>query len=78
MCNSDICFACSQIGDRNGELTARMNVEELMEALGVKEGDLSPSESEFKVQGKHITYSTIWSLCNGNLLVFDVEFKRIL
>uniref|UniRef100_A0A672S2Q4 G-protein-signaling modulator 1-like n=1 Tax=Sinocyclocheilus grahami TaxID=75366 RepID=A0A672S2Q4_SINGR len=40
-----------EIGDRNGELTARMNVEELMEALGVKEADLSPSESEFKVQG---------------------------
>uniref|UniRef100_A0A672S2N5 G-protein-signaling modulator 1-like n=1 Tax=Sinocyclocheilus grahami TaxID=75366 RepID=A0A672S2N5_SINGR len=39
-----------EIGDRNGELTARMNVEELMEALGVKEADLSPSESEFKVQ----------------------------
>uniref|UniRef100_A0A8C2ITS4 G protein signaling modulator 1b n=1 Tax=Cyprinus carpio TaxID=7962 RepID=A0A8C2ITS4_CYPCA len=38
-----------EIGDRNGELTARMNVEELMEALGVKEADLSPSESEFKV-----------------------------
>uniref|UniRef100_A0A671RG63 G-protein-signaling modulator 1-like n=1 Tax=Sinocyclocheilus anshuiensis TaxID=1608454 RepID=A0A671RG63_9TELE len=37
--------------ERNGELMARMNVEELMEALGVKEADLSPSESEFKVQG---------------------------
>uniref|UniRef100_A0A671MI10 G-protein-signaling modulator 1-like n=1 Tax=Sinocyclocheilus anshuiensis TaxID=1608454 RepID=A0A671MI10_9TELE len=37
-----------EIGDRNGELIARMNVEELMEALGVKEGDLSPSESEFE------------------------------
>uniref|UniRef100_A0A673ND01 G-protein-signaling modulator 1-like n=1 Tax=Sinocyclocheilus rhinocerous TaxID=307959 RepID=A0A673ND01_9TELE len=40
-----------EIGDRNGELTARMNVEELIEALGVKEADLSPSESEFEVFG---------------------------
>uniref|UniRef100_A0A671MFR5 G-protein-signaling modulator 1-like n=1 Tax=Sinocyclocheilus anshuiensis TaxID=1608454 RepID=A0A671MFR5_9TELE len=40
-----------EIGDRNGELIARMNVEELMEALGVKEGDLSPSESEFEYTG---------------------------
>uniref|UniRef100_A0A8C2PUM4 G protein signaling modulator 1b n=1 Tax=Cyprinus carpio TaxID=7962 RepID=A0A8C2PUM4_CYPCA len=44
-----------EIGDRNGELTARMNVEELMEALGVKEADLSPSESEFKVQGNTVS-----------------------
>lgn len=41
-----------QIGDRNGELTAGMNVEELMEVVGVKDADLSPSEAEFKVQGK--------------------------
>lgn len=40
-----------QIGDRNGELTARMNVEQLMEALGVNESDLSPSSSEFEMQG---------------------------
>ncbi|XP_038150846.1 G-protein-signaling modulator 1b isoform X1 [Cyprinodon tularosa] len=40
-----------EIGDRNGELTARMNVEQLMEALGVNEGDLSPSSSEFEMQG---------------------------
>ncbi|KAK7174051.1 hypothetical protein R3I93_003777 [Phoxinus phoxinus] len=46
-----------EIGDRNGELTARMNVEELMEALGVKEGDLSPSDSEFKVQGARPKFS---------------------
>uniref|UniRef100_A0A8C1KS92 G protein signaling modulator 1b n=1 Tax=Cyprinus carpio TaxID=7962 RepID=A0A8C1KS92_CYPCA len=44
-----------EIGDRNGEMTARMNVEELMEALGVKEADLSPSESEFKVQGNRLS-----------------------
>uniref|UniRef100_A0A672RKS9 G-protein-signaling modulator 1-like n=1 Tax=Sinocyclocheilus grahami TaxID=75366 RepID=A0A672RKS9_SINGR len=44
-----------EIGDRNGELTARMNVEELMEALGVKEGDLSPVESEFEVQGNRLS-----------------------
>lgn len=40
-----------QIGDRNGELTARMNVDQLMEALGVTESDLSPSSSEFEMQG---------------------------
>uniref|UniRef100_A0A8C1ZQT8 G protein signaling modulator 1b n=1 Tax=Cyprinus carpio TaxID=7962 RepID=A0A8C1ZQT8_CYPCA len=44
-----------EIGDRNGEMMARMNVEELMEALGVKEADLSPSESEFKVQGNRLS-----------------------
>lgn len=42
----------AQIGDRNGELTAKMNVEQLMEALGVNESDLSPSSSEFEMQGK--------------------------
>ncbi|KAF0031537.1 hypothetical protein F2P81_016092 [Scophthalmus maximus] len=40
-----------EIRDRNGELTARMNVEQLMEALGVNESDLSPSSSEFEMQG---------------------------
>ncbi|XP_078478206.1 G-protein-signaling modulator 1 [Lampetra planeri] len=40
-----------EIGDRNGELTARMNVEQLMEALGVNDSDLSPSSSEFEIQG---------------------------
>lgn len=28
-----------------------MNVEQLMEALGVNESDLSPSSSEFEMQG---------------------------
>lgn len=41
-----------QIGDRKGELTARMNVEQLMEVLGVSESDLSPSSSEFEMQGE--------------------------
>uniref|UniRef100_A0A7N6C0T9 G protein signaling modulator 1b n=1 Tax=Anabas testudineus TaxID=64144 RepID=A0A7N6C0T9_ANATE len=45
-----------EIGDRNGELTARMNVEQLMEALGVNESDLSPSSSEFEMQGDTKTY----------------------
>ncbi|XP_077593575.1 G-protein-signaling modulator 1b isoform X1 [Stigmatopora nigra] len=40
-----------EIGDRNGELTAKMNVEQLMEALGVNDSDLSPSSSEFEMQG---------------------------
>ncbi len=53
MCNFVVCFA--QIGDRNGELTARMNVEELMEVLGMKDADLSPSESEFKMQGNTVS-----------------------
>lgn len=58
--------AFHQIGDRNGELTARMNVEQLMEALGVSESDLSPSSSEFEMQGDfslsyflHTKYSVI-------------------
>lgn len=44
-------FVSLKIGDRNGELTARMNVEQLMEALGVSDSDLSPSSSEFEMQG---------------------------
>uniref|UniRef100_A0A8C4DEG4 G protein signaling modulator 1b n=1 Tax=Dicentrarchus labrax TaxID=13489 RepID=A0A8C4DEG4_DICLA len=45
-----------EIGDRNGELTARINVEQLMEALGVSESDLSPSSSEFEMQGESKSY----------------------
>lgn len=33
-----------------------MNVEQLMEALGVNESDLSPSSSEFEMQGKVCFY----------------------
>lgn len=51
-----VLFICPQIGDRNGELTARMNVEQLMEALGVSESDLSPSSSEFEMQGDSKTF----------------------
>uniref|UniRef100_A0A4W5R8M0 G protein signaling modulator 1b n=1 Tax=Hucho hucho TaxID=62062 RepID=A0A4W5R8M0_9TELE len=40
-----------EIGDRNGESTARMNVEQMMEALGVNESDLSSCGSEFEMQG---------------------------
>uniref|UniRef100_A0A3P9HJN5 G protein signaling modulator 1b n=1 Tax=Oryzias latipes TaxID=8090 RepID=A0A3P9HJN5_ORYLA len=40
-----------EIGDRNGELTARMNVQQLRTSLGVSEEDLSPSSSEFEMQG---------------------------
>uniref|UniRef100_A0A7N8WNR4 G protein signaling modulator 1b n=1 Tax=Mastacembelus armatus TaxID=205130 RepID=A0A7N8WNR4_9TELE len=45
-----------EIGDRNGELTARMNVEQLMESLGVNESDLSPSSSEFEMQGSSLSF----------------------
>uniref|UniRef100_A0A9J7YN77 G protein signaling modulator 1b n=1 Tax=Cyprinus carpio carpio TaxID=630221 RepID=A0A9J7YN77_CYPCA len=57
-----------EIGDRNGEMTARMNVEELMEALGVKEADLSPSESEFKVQGNRLSDDSYLQMTNASLL----------
>lgn len=33
-----------------------MNVEQLMEALGVNESDLSPSSSEFEMQGDTTSY----------------------
>ncbi len=56
-------FALLRSEDRNGELTARMNVEELMEALGVKDADLSPSESEFKVQGNTVSTNHIYTVC---------------
>ncbi len=32
-----------------------MNVEELMEVLEMKDADLSPSESEFKMQGNTVS-----------------------
>ncbi|XP_055730368.1 G-protein-signaling modulator 1-like isoform X4 [Salvelinus fontinalis] len=49
---SDHCsYTTKEIGDRNGELTARMNVEQMMEALGVNESDLSSCGSELDVQG---------------------------
>uniref|UniRef100_A0A8C1N7T4 G protein signaling modulator 1b n=1 Tax=Cyprinus carpio TaxID=7962 RepID=A0A8C1N7T4_CYPCA len=65
-----------EIGDRNGELTARMNVEELMEALGVKEADLSPSESEFKVQGNTVSdESYLYSMFIYEDCFFDLLSK---
>lgn len=71
-----------QIGDRNGELTARMNVDQLMEALGVTESDLSPSSSEFEMQGSteiiiflaFFTWKVMWScwtLCLGYTLLMS-------
>ncbi|RXN13352.1 G- -signaling modulator 1-like isoform X2 [Labeo rohita] len=64
-----------EIGDRNGELTARMNVEELMEALGVKEVDLSPSESEFKVQGARPKFTKKNSMDSVDLWKYNSEKK---
>ncbi|XP_072309257.1 G-protein-signaling modulator 1b [Eucyclogobius newberryi] len=63
-----------EIGDKNGELTARMNVEQLMEVLGVNESDLSPSSSEFEMQGARPKLSKrnsmdsveLWKLSNKN------------
>ncbi|CAL9682054.1 unnamed protein product [Knipowitschia caucasica] len=63
-----------EIGDKNGELTARMNVEQLMEVLGINESDLSPSSSEFEMQGARPKLSKInsmesvelWKLSNKN------------
>lgn len=57
-----------QIGDRNGELTARMNVEQLMDALGVNESDLSPCSSEFEMQGDT---ESVFFLC-----VFKPSYRR--
>ncbi|XP_067293631.1 G-protein-signaling modulator 1b isoform X1 [Pseudorasbora parva] len=62
-----------EIGDRNGELTARMNVEELMEALGLKEGDLSPSDSEFKVLGARPKFSKKNSLESVDLWKYSSD-----
>ncbi|XP_026111284.1 G-protein-signaling modulator 1-like isoform X3 [Carassius auratus] len=62
-----------EIGDRNGEMTARMNVEELMEALGVKEADLSPSESEFKVQGARPKFTKKNSMDSVDLWKYSSE-----
>uniref|UniRef100_A0A673K4A0 G-protein-signaling modulator 1-like n=1 Tax=Sinocyclocheilus rhinocerous TaxID=307959 RepID=A0A673K4A0_9TELE len=64
-----------EIGDRNGELTARMNVEELMEVLGVKEADLSPSESEFKVQGARPKFIKKASMESVDLWKYSSEQK---
>lgn len=60
------CFV-SQIGDRNGELTARMNVEQLMETLDVKDGDLSPCGSEFEMQGKEESTACLYKTVQYSL-----------
>uniref|UniRef100_A0A8C5EWK6 G protein signaling modulator 1b n=1 Tax=Gouania willdenowi TaxID=441366 RepID=A0A8C5EWK6_GOUWI len=66
-----------EIGDRNGELTARMNVEQLMEALGVSESDLSPSSSEFEIQGDFSSCYTCTSLFTIPLKSTVPLFKNI-
>ncbi|RVE65930.1 hypothetical protein OJAV_G00120950 [Oryzias javanicus] len=77
-----------EIGDRNGELTARMNVEQLLASLGVSEGDLSPSSSEFEMQGarpKNTTKNSmdsveLWKYSsdkNGNCQHLEGEPRRL-
>uniref|UniRef100_A0A674NJN6 G protein signaling modulator 1b n=1 Tax=Takifugu rubripes TaxID=31033 RepID=A0A674NJN6_TAKRU len=65
-----------EIGDRNGELTARMNVEQLMEALGVSESDLSPSSSEFEMQGARPKLTKRNSMDSVELWKFSTPGKR--
>ncbi|XP_056314852.1 G-protein-signaling modulator 1b [Danio aesculapii] len=62
-----------EISDCNGELTARLNVEELMEALGVKEDELSPTEPHFKLQGARPKLSKKSSMESVELWKFSAE-----
>ncbi|MCJ8748406.1 hypothetical protein PDJAM_G00164450 [Pangasius djambal] len=62
-----------EIGDRNGELTARMNVEQLMEVLDVKEGDLSPCGSEFEMQGARPKFKKRNSMDSVDLWKYSSE-----
>ncbi|XP_056259482.1 G-protein-signaling modulator 1b isoform X3 [Seriola aureovittata] len=64
-----------EIGDRNGELTARMNVEQLMEALGVNESDLSPSSSEFEMQGARPKFTKRNSMDSVELWKYSSDKK---
>uniref|UniRef100_A0A3Q3G3F7 G protein signaling modulator 1b n=1 Tax=Labrus bergylta TaxID=56723 RepID=A0A3Q3G3F7_9LABR len=65
-----------EIGDRNGELTARMNVEQLMEALGVSESDLSPSSSEFEMQGARPKFTKRNSMDSVELWKYSTDKVR--
>uniref|UniRef100_A0A669C2X0 G protein signaling modulator 1b n=1 Tax=Oreochromis niloticus TaxID=8128 RepID=A0A669C2X0_ORENI len=64
-----------EIGDRNGELTARMNVDQLMEALGVTESDLSPSSSEFEMQGARPKFTKRNSMDSVELWKYSSDKK---
>uniref|UniRef100_A0A3B5BM41 G-protein-signaling modulator 1-like n=1 Tax=Stegastes partitus TaxID=144197 RepID=A0A3B5BM41_9TELE len=65
-----------EIGDRNGELTARMNVEQLMEALGVNESDLSPSSSEFEMQGARPKFTKRNSMDSVELWKYSSDKRK--
>uniref|UniRef100_A0A3P8P8J6 G protein signaling modulator 1b n=1 Tax=Astatotilapia calliptera TaxID=8154 RepID=A0A3P8P8J6_ASTCA len=66
-----------EIGDRNGELTARMNVDQLMEALGVTESDLSPSSSEFEMQGARPKFTKRNSMDSVELWKYSSDKERL-
>uniref|UniRef100_A0A7N8XYU1 G protein signaling modulator 1b n=1 Tax=Mastacembelus armatus TaxID=205130 RepID=A0A7N8XYU1_9TELE len=65
-----------EIGDRNGELTARMNVEQLMESLGVNESDLSPSSSEFEMQGARPKFTKRNSMDSVELWKYSSDKRK--
>uniref|UniRef100_A0A3Q3K9E9 G protein signaling modulator 1b n=1 Tax=Monopterus albus TaxID=43700 RepID=A0A3Q3K9E9_MONAL len=65
-----------EIGDRNGELTARMNVEQLMEALGINESDLSPSSSEFEMQGARPKFTKRNSMDSVELWKYSSDKRK--
>uniref|UniRef100_A0A672GUZ9 G protein signaling modulator 1b n=1 Tax=Salarias fasciatus TaxID=181472 RepID=A0A672GUZ9_SALFA len=61
---------------KNGELTARMNVEQLMEALGVNESDLSPSSSEFEMQGARPKFTKRNSMDSVELWKYSSDKRK--
>lgn len=53
-----------------------MNVDQLMEALGVTESDLSPSSSEFEMQGStEIFFFSFLFYMKGNVVMLDFVFR---
>ncbi|KAJ8379751.1 hypothetical protein SKAU_G00005290 [Synaphobranchus kaupii] len=65
-----------EIGDRNGELTARMNVEQLTEALGAVEGELPPCGSEVRAQGARPKFSSRDSMESVDLWKYSSEKEQ--
>lgn len=52
-----------------------MNVDQLMEALGVTESDLSPSSSEFEMQGSTEKFFFLLFYMKGNVVMLDFVFR---
>lgn len=52
-----------------------MNVDQLMEALGVTESDLSPSSSEFEMQGSTENFFFLLFYMKGNVVMLDFVFR---